>query len=70
MIAVATRNYLQAIKHLPSGATLTFHRVSWKEYEELLDDLGPGYAPRISYDRGRLEVEMPLPIHAGLIANG
>ena len=63
MFAVATRNYLQAIKHLPRGGMLTFHRVTWKEYEELLDDLGPGYTPRISYDRGRLEVEMPLPIH-------
>jgi len=63
MIAVATRNYLQAIKHLPSGATLTFHRVPWAEYEELLDDLGPGYAARICYDGGRMEIEMPLPIH-------
>lgn len=66
MTAVATRTdqtCLQAIQYLPSGATLTMHRVSWEDYEKLLEDLGPGYAPRISYDRGKLEVQMPLPIH-------
>lgn len=62
MIAVAT-NYLDAIAHLPAGGTLTFHHVPWEEYEELLADLGAGYKARISYDQGRLEVMMPLPIH-------
>jgi Uma2 family endonuclease len=64
-VAVETRakNYLAAIAHLPPGGTLTFQRVPWTEYEELLEDLGPGYTPRISYDHGRLEIAMPLPIH-------
>jgi Uma2 family endonuclease len=56
-------NYLDAIAHLPAGGTLIFQRVSWEEYEKLLAVLGPGYAPRISYDHGRLEISMPLPIH-------
>jgi Uma2 family endonuclease len=61
--AVARESYLRAIEHLPPGAHLRLHRVPWETYEALLEDLGPGYAPRISYDCGRLEVEMPLPIH-------
>ncbi len=59
-------NYLDAIAHLPAGGTLIFQRVSWEEYEKLLVDLGPGYPSRISYDHGRLEVAMPLPIHETL----
>ncbi len=55
--------YLDAIAHLPEGGTLTFHRVSWEEYEELLEELGPRYRARISYDRRRLEINMPLPVH-------
>jgi len=64
-VAVETRakDYLAAIAHLPPGGTLTFQHVSWAEYEELLEDLGPGYTPRISYDHGRLEITMPLPTH-------
>jgi Uma2 family endonuclease len=62
MIAEAT-NYLEAISHLPDGGTLIFHHVSWEEYEELIEDLGAGYRARISYDHGRLEIMMPLPIH-------
>ncbi len=64
-VAVETRakDYLVAIAHLPPGGMLTFQHVSWAEYEELLEDLGPGYPPRISYDHGRLEVMMPLPVH-------
>ncbi|MGH9842896.1 MAG: Uma2 family endonuclease [Blastocatellia bacterium] len=67
MTAVATQatnyRYREAIDHLPRGATLLFRRVPWEEYEKLLDDLGPGYNARICYDGGRLEIEMPLPIH-------
>jgi Uma2 family endonuclease len=56
-------NYLDAIAHLPAGGTLIFQHVSWEEYEKLLAGLGPGYPSRISYDHGRLEIAMPLPIH-------
>jgi Uma2 family endonuclease len=64
-VAVETRakDYLAAIAHLPPGGALIFQNVSWEEYEELLEDMGPGYAPRISYDHGRLEINRSLPIH-------
>ena len=62
MIPVATR-YLDAIAHLPEGGMLTFHHVPWAEYEQLLEDLGPGYRMRVTCDHGRLEIMSPLPIH-------
>ena len=58
-----TEIYLDAIEHLPEGATLRLHDVSWDEYEELLAQMGnkPGY--RVSYDRGRLEIMSPSSEH-------
>jgi Uma2 family endonuclease len=62
---VAATDYLDAIAHLPSGAVLSFDDVSWKEYEELLAELGEGYAVRIFYDNGRMEIMAPSPPHEG-----
>src|SRR5215470_7934118 len=56
-------NYLDAIAHLPPGATLTLMDVSWQDYEQLLDDLGDGYAVRIFYDHGVLEIVSPSDKH-------
>ena len=58
-----TNDYLDAIAHLPEGGTLIFHHVPWPAYAALLNDLGDGYRARISYDHGRLEVNMPTPVH-------
>jgi Uma2 family endonuclease len=58
-----TLNYVDAIAHLPPGGTLILTDVPWEEYEQLLADLGEGYAVRISYDQGRLEIMSPSTIH-------
>jgi len=58
-----TANYLEAIGHLPAGGTLILTDVPWKDYEQLLHDLGEGYAVRISYDQGRLEIMSPSHKH-------
>ncbi|HKZ02490.1 MAG TPA: Uma2 family endonuclease [Pyrinomonadaceae bacterium] len=58
-----TANYLEAIGHLPAGGTLILTDVPWKDYEQLLHDLGKGYAVRISYDQGRLEIMSPSHKH-------
>src|SRR5262245_14943115 len=60
---VATDDYIAAIAHLPLGGVLRVEDVPWKEYEQLLADLGEGYASRIFYDRGRMEVMAPDSIH-------
>ncbi|PYV13463.1 MAG: hypothetical protein DMG07_14395 [Acidobacteria bacterium] len=58
-----TANYLDAIAHLPSGGTLILTEVPWAEYEQLLAELGEGYAVRVSYDQGRLEIMTPSAKH-------
>ena len=55
MPTITTTDYLDAIDHLPAGATLRLAGVGWDEYEELLSEIGdrrPGL--RVSYDGGRL----------------
>src|SRR6185503_17637394 len=55
-MSVATTDYLAAIAHLPAGAALRMDDVTWEEYEQLLADLGDGYAVRIFYDQGKMEI--------------
>ncbi|PYS56327.1 MAG: hypothetical protein DMG13_00040 [Acidobacteria bacterium] len=56
-------DYLDAIEHLPEGATLVIHQVSWDDYERLLEDVLERPGLRISYDCGKLEIMSPLPEH-------
>jgi Uma2 family endonuclease len=58
-----TAEYVDAIEHLPAGSTLVIPDVSWPDYERLLEELGEGYAPRVWYDEGRLEVVTPSGKH-------
>src|SRR3989442_7450021 len=62
---VAATDYLDLIAHLPVGAVLRFDDVPWEEYEQLLADLGEGYAVRIFYDDGRMEIMAPSIPHEG-----
>jgi Uma2 family endonuclease len=62
-MSVAPADYLAAIEHLPAGAVLRFDDVPWDDYENLLADLGEGYAVRIFYDSGRMEVMAPTSTH-------
>jgi Uma2 family endonuclease len=62
-MSVAPADYLAAIEHLPAGAALRFDDVPWDDYENLLADLGEGYAVRIFYDNGRMEVMAPASTH-------
>lgn len=49
---MTTADYLNAIEHLPVGATLRLAGVSWDEYEELLSELGDRAGLRVSYTEG------------------
>jgi Uma2 family endonuclease len=59
----AANTYIEGIRHLPVGSALIIPDVSWAEYEELLAELGEGYAVRVTYDRGRLEIVSPSGKH-------
>jgi Uma2 family endonuclease len=60
---IATTDYSSIISHLPTAAVLRLDNVPWEEYEQLLADLGPTYAVRIFYDRGRMEIMGPSAAH-------
>ena len=62
-MSAQTASYIEAIEHLPTGATLRIPHVSWEDYDQLLADLGDDYHVRVSYDSGRLEIMRPLPEH-------
>jgi Uma2 family endonuclease len=44
------------VSQLPAATEITFHNVSWEEYEELLEEVGEASGLRISYDEGTLNV--------------
>jgi Uma2 family endonuclease len=57
MTATFASAYLDAIAHLPAGATLILPDVGWDDYERLLDEnIGGHSSVRITYDRGSMEV--------------
>jgi len=55
-MSAATLSYFEIAEGLPPGATVTFHDVSWDEYEELIEDLGEAAGLRVSYNDGTLEI--------------
>ena len=63
MINMTTHtDYVEAIDHLPIGAALVVHDLTWDEYERLLREFTHRHL-RFNYDSGRLEVVSPLPEH-------
>lgn len=54
---------LKLIDAMEDGECQVIHDVSWEEYEELLAELGAGYAVRIAYTEGELELMSPLYRH-------
>lgn len=37
--------------------------ITWQTYKAILSDLGEHRASRLAYDRGTLEISMPLALH-------
>lgn len=57
MTPVAKANsHFDIVSRLPEASAVTFHHVSWEEYEKLLNQVGEASAFRISYDEGTLHV--------------
>src|SRR2546425_7730486 len=62
----STRECMEAIEHLPQGATLVLQRFAWEDYERLVNDLSVSHARlRVTYDHGRVEIMSPLNEHEG-----
>jgi Uma2 family endonuclease len=47
----------------PSKERVVLHDISWECYEHLLKDLADRSGPRLTYDKGVLEIMSPLPEH-------
>jgi Uma2 family endonuclease len=62
-MSTETVDYMDAIEHLPVGATLRLSSVSWEEYEALLEDLVLWPGMRVTYDNGSVEIMSPSPEH-------
>lgn len=50
----------------PAEQRVVLRNVSWETYERLLADHVDGSAPRLTYDRGELEIMSPSPEHERL----
>ena len=48
---------------IPPGNKIKLQNVSWEMYSSILDELGEGYALRLTYYQQTLEIRMPLPKH-------
>ncbi|MGB3237678.1 MAG: Uma2 family endonuclease [Geitlerinemataceae cyanobacterium] len=48
---------------IPPGQRLLIHDVDWKEFEQILNELGEKRAARIAYSERTLEIRMPTPEH-------
>ena len=51
-----TLGYYEIASNLPPSAVVTFHDVSWEEYEQLIEELGEARGLRVSYSDGTLEI--------------
>lgn len=57
MSALATRqSYYAVVERMPANTVVTFHDVSWQEYEALLKRVGERSGRRISYNEGTMQV--------------
>jgi Uma2 family endonuclease len=48
---------------IQSPDRVLLHNISWQTYQSLLDDFATQPAMRLTYDRGELEIRMPLDPH-------
>ncbi|MDY7021922.1 MAG: Uma2 family endonuclease [Cyanobacteriota bacterium] len=48
---------------IPPGSQLILNNISWKKFEEILDELGEHRSSKLAYQNGILEIMVPLPEH-------
>ena len=63
MIATAPATWTEIIERLPADSQITLRKITWDEYEELLDQVGEAPGLRISYDEGTVQIMTLSPEH-------
>jgi Uma2 family endonuclease len=58
-----TQGYFEIASSLPPAAAVTFHDVSWQEYEQLIEELCESAGLRVSYNQGTLQILTLSPEH-------
>lgn len=53
---------MATVERAPEQRTVLRH-IGWDTYERILRDHADSSAPRLTYDRGTLEIMIPLPVH-------
>ncbi|MEG3439147.1 Uma2 family endonuclease [Pannus brasiliensis CCIBt3594] len=48
---------------IPAGGRVFLTGIGWREFEEILEELGESRSSRLAYYQGTLEIIMPLPEH-------
>ena len=56
-------SYYDLVSQLPGDTVVTFHDVSWAQYEDFLKQVSEGNGLRVSYDDGTLQVMTLSPTH-------
>jgi Uma2 family endonuclease len=56
-------DYAALVTLLPPDSVLRMDDVSWQEYEQILEQLNDGYAARVYYDKGKVEIMAPAYMH-------
>ncbi len=51
-----TQSYYDVVERMPEDTVVTFHDVSWEEYEDLLERVGEASGLRISFNEGIMQV--------------
>jgi Uma2 family endonuclease len=62
-MATATLDTLTSTPVKIGETRVIFHHLNWEKYQQILNALGEQRSARLTYDRGNLEITMPLEEH-------
>jgi Uma2 family endonuclease len=63
MLSQPTLSTDRDLENTPAEQRVVFFNLSWQKYEQILEALSENRAVRLTYDRGTLEITMPLEEH-------
>jgi hypothetical protein len=62
------QEWAETVRRQPQKMSFVIDEATWNDYDELLHELGPSYAARIFYDRGKMEIMPPTFNHESPIS--